>query len=248
MWKSLRQEKTLDIATYGTPCYGSMEEENSKNPLDRVFGKRPQTQKRRSTDGADRGGGDRAAKAGSLPRTSGRSAGCEAEAPRRGPHRTLSLPRRPLAEPGDQPEEKSLELSGRVPSRWRRGRVGDASGRRELPSRGGVAERRSFFFSCFFSSGEKFLGSEVARAGEPRCGRPSTAVAGGELLPRDVEGDAGSAEVSGIARAEDHASVAGKHAAALVPSGTASWRVERAGVHRLEGNHLVRGADRCADR
>src|SRR6267143_2097900 len=114
MWKSLRQEKTLDIATYGTPCYGSMEEENSKNPLDRVFGKRPQTQKRRSTDGADRGGGDRAAKAGSLPRTSGRSAGCEAEAPRRGPHRTLSLPRRPLAEPGDQPEEKSLELSGRV--------------------------------------------------------------------------------------------------------------------------------------
>src|SRR5260370_22873657 len=179
-----------------------MEEENSKNPLDRVFGKRPKTQKRRSTDGANRGGGDRAAKAGSLPRTSGRSGGCEAEAARRGPHRTLSLPRRPLAEPGDQPEEKSLELSGRVPSRWRRGRVGDASGRRELPSRGGVAERRSFFFSCFFSSGEKFLGSEVARAGEPRCGRPSTAVAGGELLPRDVEGDAGSAEVSGIARAE----------------------------------------------
>jgi len=47
MWKSLRQEKTLDIASYGTPRYGSMEEENSKNPLDRVFGKRPKTQKRR---------------------------------------------------------------------------------------------------------------------------------------------------------------------------------------------------------
>jgi CHC2 zinc finger len=43
MRKSLREEKTLNIATYGTPCYGSVEEKNSKNPLDRVLGKRPKT-------------------------------------------------------------------------------------------------------------------------------------------------------------------------------------------------------------
>ena len=145
---------------------------------------------------------DRAAKGRGLSRTSGRSARNQAEAARRGPHRSVSLPRRPLAESGDQPEEKSVELSGSVPLRGRRDRVGDAGGRRELPSRGGTAARRSFSFSCVFPSGEKFFGAKVARAGEPRCGRPSALVAGGELLPRDAEGDAGGAEVSGIARAE----------------------------------------------
>src|ERR1700730_17353027 len=153
-------------------------------------------------DGADRGRGDRAVEAGGIPRTSGRSAGCEARASRRGPDRSVSLPRRPLAEPGDQPEEKSLELFGRMPPRWRRDRVGDARGRGELPARGGVAERRSFSFSGGFPPGEKFLGAEAARAGEPRCRRPGAVVAGSELLPGDAEGNAGSAEVSGIARAE----------------------------------------------
>jgi len=53
---------------------------------------------------------DRAIKAGRLSRTSGRSAGDQSEAARCRPRRTLSLPQRPLAKPGDQHEEKSVEL------------------------------------------------------------------------------------------------------------------------------------------
>src|SRR5215472_9715270 len=34
---------------------------------------------------------------------------------------------------GDYAEQESVELPGRVPPRWRRDRLGDALGRRELP-------------------------------------------------------------------------------------------------------------------
>src|SRR5256885_6158425 len=101
-------------------------------------GKRPSES---STDGAHPGRSDRAAKAGSFRRASGRGPGSEAETAWRGSDRTVPFPRRPLAEPGDQPE-KSVELSGGVPPRWRRDGVGDAGGRSELPSRSGVAAQR----------------------------------------------------------------------------------------------------------
>src|SRR5271165_4670687 len=83
--------------------------------------------------GADRGERDRAVEAGNLGATVGGGARSKTETPRRGPDRAVPLPRRSRAVAGDNSRQEPVELSGSMPPRRNRHRLGDAGRGCQLP-------------------------------------------------------------------------------------------------------------------
>src|SRR5882672_9830330 len=92
----------------------------------------------RSLDGADPGWSDRAAEGDGVGRAPGRGPRRGAQKTRRRSDRTLPVPRRQDAVARDHAGEEPVALPGCVSGRRHGDRLGDASGRRVVPARGGA--------------------------------------------------------------------------------------------------------------